>query len=99
MTELTESTESTQTSKAEKRYSIIVGEDAQTKLASIAKEFKISQSVVVVTLLDNIDMTVMAHKFKAKREEKVSTRGTKKTMLSKLRSLTPEQLEKLLANL
>jgi hypothetical protein len=92
-------TEDTETKEAEKRYSIIVGKEVQERLASIAKEYKISQTDVVLTLVENTDLEAMAPKFKAKREDKVKSRGSKSAVLERLKGLSPEQLEKLLANL
>ena len=72
---------------------------AQERLASIAKEYKISQTDVVLTLMENTDLEAMAPKFKAKREDKVKSRGSKSAVLERLKNLSPEQLEKLLASL
>lgn len=83
----------------EKRFAIVVGKDIQERLNVIAKEHKISQGAVVGVLMDNADMDVLASHFKAKRMEKINSRGSKSAIAQRLAQLSPEQLEKLLSSL
>ena len=80
------------------RFSIIVDKTVQEKVAAVAKEHKISQSEVIMTLYENADLEALKPKFDAKRETKVSTRGSKSALLARIGKLTPEQLEKLLSS-
>ena len=84
---------------AERRFSVIVNKDVQENIAKLAKEHKISQSDVIMTLYENSDLVALKSKFEAKREVKVNSRGSKSAVLAKIGKLTPEQLEKLLASL
>lgn len=78
------------------RFSIIVDKSVQEKVAAIAKEHKISQSEVIMTLYENADLEALKPKFEAKREVKVNTRGSKSALLARISKLSPEQMEKLL---
>lgn len=78
------------------RFSIIVDKTVQEKVAAVAKEHKISQSEVIMTLYENADLEALKPKFDAKRETKVSTRGSKSALLARISKLSPEQMEKLL---
>ncbi|MFT4064301.1 hypothetical protein [Paraburkholderia sp.] len=75
----------------ESRYTVTVNKLAQSRLASIAKQFKISQGAVMEVLIENADISALEEQFRARREQKVQSRGTKSRMLEKLKSLTPEQ--------
>lgn len=73
------------------RYTVVVGKLAQARLASIAKQFKISQGAVMEVMIDNVDVQVLEDQFKARREQKVQSRGSKTELLEKMKKLTPEQ--------
>ena len=74
------------------RYSLILGVAQQNKLAAIAKQYKISQQVVMETMLDNLDEEKFGVLFAAKRAAVVEQRERKKSLLKQLKNLTPEQM-------
>lgn len=82
-----------------KRFAIVVGADIQDRLNVIAKEHKISQGAVVGVLMDNANLHELAPHFKTKRSEKVNSRGSKTAIANRIAKLSPEQLEKILAQL
>ncbi len=59
-----------------KRFTVKVGEDYQSRLAALAKEFKLSQGEVIETLLDCVGMQENAVKRELadRREQKVNSR-------------------------
>jgi Spy/CpxP family protein refolding chaperone len=73
------------------RYTVVVGKLAQARLASIAKQFKISQGAVMEVMIENVDVQALEEQFKARREQKVQSRGSKTELLEKIKKLTPEQ--------
>jgi F0F1-type ATP synthase delta subunit len=73
------------------RYTVTVGKLAQARLGSIAKQFKISQGAVMEVLIENADIAALEEQLKARREQKVQSRGSKHKMLETLKKLTPEQ--------
>lgn len=73
------------------RYTVVVDKLAQTRLASIAKQFKISQGAVMEVMIQNVDVQALEEQFKARREKKVQSRGSKTELLQKIKKLTPEQ--------
>jgi Spy/CpxP family protein refolding chaperone len=73
------------------RYTVVVGKLAQARLASIAKQFKISQGAVMEVMIENVDVQALEDQFKARREQKVQSRGSKTELLEKIKKLTPEQ--------
>jgi hypothetical protein len=75
----------------ESRYTVTVNKLAQSRLASIAKQFKISQGAVMEVLIENADVSTLEPHFIARRQQKVQSRGSKSKMLEALKNLTPEQ--------
>jgi Spy/CpxP family protein refolding chaperone len=73
------------------RYTVVVGKLAQSRLASIAKQFKISQGAVMEVMIENVDVQALEEQFKARRELKVQSRGSKSELMNTLKALTPEQ--------
>jgi hypothetical protein len=73
------------------RYTVVVGKLAQARLASIAKQFKISQGAVMEVMIENVDVQALEEQFRARREQKVQSRGSKTELLEKIKKLTPEQ--------
>lgn len=73
----------------------------KAKIDSLAKTYKITQGEVIEVLLDRVSVTEKDDDFIAKREGKINSRSkhleTEKALLEKIKSLTPEQIAKLLA--
>jgi uncharacterized protein (DUF111 family) len=74
------------------RYSLVLGSAQQDVLAKIAKKYKISQRVVLETMLDNLNEEVIGPLLAQKRSEIVQAREDKKAIMKKLKKLTPEQM-------
>lgn len=88
-----------QTKLSEKRFSVIIGKETQESLKLTAKTYRITQSEVIMTMHENMDLSVLAPKFAAVRTTKLASRGGKAKIIDKLRKLTPEQLEAILASI
>lgn len=84
----------------EKRLAILLHPPIQQRVATIAREHKLSQSEVVEVLVDLLDATPNAAElFAKKRESKVSGRTGKTALLKKLSKLSAEELAALAAQL
>jgi hypothetical protein len=79
--------------KEPKRFTVVINAEAQERLAELAKHFKLSQGQVLEVLIDQVDLATLAHAFKARREEKVQTRATRRALRNTLETLTPAQRE------
>lgn len=83
-----------------KRTAIVLEADIQEKVATIAKTYKLSQGIVIQTMMDMVGNTPeFDAALKAKREDKVSNRTGKTAILKKLSKLSAEELEELAKNL
>lgn len=83
-----------------KRTAIVLEADIQEKVATIAKTHKLSQGVVIQTMIDMVGNTPeFEAALKAKREDKVSNRTGKTAILKKLSKLSAEELEELAKSL
>lgn len=93
-------TKATAAAKAPKRTAIVLEADIQDKVATIAKNYKLSQGQVIQTMIDMVGTTPeFDAALKAKRIDKVSNRTGKTAILKKLAKLSAEELEALAANL
>ncbi len=81
------------------RYTVVIDEQLQRKLADIAKTYKISQGAVIEVLVEQADVTALHDAMSAKREEKVAGRQSRtakhKDLIEMLGKMTPEQIEQL----
>jgi hypothetical protein len=85
---------------APKRTAIVLEADIQEKVAVIARHHKLSQGVVIQTMIDMVgDTPEFLERLKAKREDKVSNRTGKTAILKKLSKLSADELEALAAML
>jgi hypothetical protein len=83
-----------------KRTAIVLEADIQEKVATIAKTYKLSQGIVIQTMIDMVgDTPEFDTALKAKREDKVSNRTGKTAILKKLAKLSAEELEELTKSL
>jgi hypothetical protein len=83
-----------------KRTAIVLDETIQARVAKLAKEHKINQGQVIEVMLDMLaDQPEFIVNLKEKREEKVSGRTSKTSLLKKLSKLSAEELEALAKNL
>lgn len=83
-----------------KRTAIVLEADIQEKVATIAKTHKLSQGIVIQTMIDMVGNTPeFEAALKAKREDKVSNRTGKTAILKKLAKLSAEELEELAKSL
>lgn len=83
-----------------KRTAIVLEADIQEKVATIAKTHKLSQGIVIQTMMDMVGNTPeFEAALKAKREDKVSNRTGKTAILKKLSKLSAEELEELAKSL
>jgi hypothetical protein len=83
-----------------KRTAIVLEADIQEKVATIAKTYKLSQGIVIQTMMDMVGNTSeFDTALKAKREDKVSNRTGKTAILKKLSKLSAEELEELAKSL
>jgi hypothetical protein len=83
-----------------KRTAIVLEADIQEKVATIAKTYKLSQGIVIQTMMDMVGNTPeFDTALKAKREDKVSNRTGKTAILKKLSKLSAEELEELAKSL
>lgn len=83
-----------------KRTAIVLEADIQEKVATIAKTHKLSQGIVIQTMIDMVGNTPeFEAALKAKREDKVSNRTGKTAILKKLSKLSAEELEELAKSL
>jgi len=83
-----------------KRTAIVLEADIQEKVATIAKTYKLSQGIVIQTMIDMVGNTPeFDTALKAKREDKVSNRTGKTAILKKLSKLSAEELEELAKSL
>jgi hypothetical protein len=94
-------TEETQaTASTAKRAAIVLEQDIQEKVATIAKTYKLSQGQVIQTMIDMVGTTPeFDAALKAKRTEKVSNRTGKTAILKRLSKLSAEELEALAKSL
>lgn len=93
-------TEATAAAKAPKRTAIVLEAEIQDKVATLAKTYKLSQGIVIQTMMDMLgDKPEFDAALKAKRIDKVSNRTGKTAILKKLAKLSAEELEALAANL
>lgn len=104
MTEVSTNPEASETTeaaaKAPKRTAIVLEADIQDKVATLAKTYKLSQGVVIQTMMDMLgDKPEFDAALKAKRIDKVSNRTGKTAILKKLSKLSAEELEALAASL
>jgi uncharacterized protein (DUF885 family) len=83
------------------RFTVVSDKEHKAKLDVIAKQYKITQGEVIEVMLDNGDFDQLDPFLQAKRAAKVSGREklseTKSKLLDKLKDLSPEALERLLA--
>lgn len=85
---------------APKRTAIVLEADIQEKVALIARDHKLSQGIVIQTMIDMVgDSPEFVERLKAKREEKMNGRTGKTAILKKLSKLSAEELEALAAML
>lgn len=83
-----------------KRTAIVLEADIQEKVATIAKTYKLSQGIVIQTMMDMVGNTPeFETALKSKREDKVSNRTGKTAILKKLSKLSAEELEELAKSL
>lgn len=79
-----------------KRTAIVLEADIQERVAVIAKEHKLTQGQVILTMLEMLtDKPEFIQALKAKREQKVNSRTGKTALLKKLSKLSAEELEAL----
>lgn len=84
----------------QKRTAIVLEADIQEKVATIARDNKLSQGIVIQTMMDMLGGTPeFAAALKVKREDKVNNRTGKTAILKKLSRLSAEELEVLAAML
>lgn len=79
-----------------KRFAILVYPEVQQEFAKLAKQYKVSQSVVAKTLLDIVDRQKLDDVLKIKYVEKMDNRTSKTALLKRLSGLSAEQLAELL---
>lgn len=85
---------------APKRTAIVLEADIQEKVAKVARLHKLSQGVVIDTMLDMVGETPeFVQALQARRTEKVQNRTGKTALLKRLSKLSAEELETLTANL
>lgn len=85
---------------APKRTAIVLEPEIQDKVASLAKNFKLSQGVVIDTMLELLaGKPEFEAALKAKREDKVGSRTGKTAILKRLSKLSAEELEELAKSL
>lgn len=85
---------------APKRNAIVLEGHIQEKVAKVAREHKLSQGQVVLTMLEMLEgKPEFEEALKAKRDTKVNSRTGKTAILKKLSKLTAEELEQLAASL
>lgn len=77
------------------RFTVIMSETHQARLASLAKSYKLSQREILEALLDNVDMEKMDSTFQQMRVDKVAGREDKKGLVKQLSALNPDQLARL----
>lgn len=77
------------------RYTIILPNDHQARLAVMAKTYKLSQGEILEGLIEHADMEKLGPIFAKMREDKVAGRQSKKELLKRLSKLDPEQLKAL----
>lgn len=88
------------TQEHDKRLAILLHPPVQRRVATYAKDNKLSQSEVVEVLLELADQTPdLAERFTKKREAKVSGRSGKTAILKKLSRLSAEELAALASQL
>lgn len=80
-----------------KRFAILVYPEVQQELAKLAKQYKVSQSIVAKTLLDLVDRQKLDEVLKVKYVAKIEGRSSKTAILKRLAALNAEQLADLLA--
>lgn len=84
----------------QKRNAIVLDADIQEKVATIARDHKLSQGIVIQTMIDMVgDTPEFTAALKTKRENKVNNRTGKTAILKKLSRLSAEELEVLAAML
>jgi hypothetical protein len=83
-----------------KRTAIVLDADIHEKVATIARDHKLPQGVVIQTMIDMVgDKPEFVARLKEKRDDKVSSRTGKTAILKKLSKLSAEELEALAAML
>jgi len=73
------------------RFSIDLPEDWQIFLAETAKRYRITQGDVIELMLANMPIVNIEDKFKARREQKLAARKSKRSLTAQFRELPPEQ--------
>ncbi|WP_125477802.1 hypothetical protein [Caballeronia terrestris] len=79
------------TPKETKRFTVVINPEAQVRLSEFAKQGKLSQGQVSEVLIERADVDNLATAFKARRQDKVKVRATKKVLCGALEKLTPAQ--------
>jgi hypothetical protein len=83
------------------RFTVVASKEHKDKLDVIAKKYRITQGEAVEVMVDGINVEDFAPLFQAKREAKITERTKinefQRKLLEKVKNLSPEQIEKLLA--
>lgn len=88
---------SKKTYRSSKRFAILVYPEVQQGLFKLAKQYRVSQSVVVETLYNMTDLDRLGELLSLKFEEKINAREYKKDILKRLSGMGNEQLASILA--
>jgi len=92
---MTEATEG-QATATPARYAILTDKDTQARVATLSKDHKLNQGIVVSVMLDMLEgRQEFIDALAKRREERVSSRSGKTALLKKLSQLSAEELAEL----
>ena len=83
------------------RMMVVMSQEYKVKIEEIATQHHVTQTIVLEALIDQMDVETIGALCEKKRQAKLAERAGKSTvrkqLLEKVRNLSPEKLEALLA--
>ena len=77
---------------SKKRFAILVYPEVQQGMLKLAKQYKVSQSIIAETLYNMADLEKLGELLSLKFAEKIEAKNSKKEILKRLSRMSGEQL-------